>query len=118
MTNLVQNAIEAVPDEGGLVRVVGSGDERELVLRVIDNGCGIKPEDQARLFTPFFTTKGPGRGTGMGLTIVWRVVQSLRGSIDLVIEPGQGAEVIVKVPRKHLQRGETPLGIKQLARAS
>ncbi|HWE23383.1 MAG TPA: ATP-binding protein, partial [Myxococcales bacterium] len=100
LTNLVQNAIEAAPDDGsGRVEVRGRIDGSQLVVTVKDNGHGIKPEDRARLFTPFFTTKGPGRGMGMGLTIAWRVVQSLGGSLDVDSNPGQGACFTLRVPR-------------------
>jgi two-component system, NtrC family, sensor kinase len=100
ISNLLQNAIEASPDVGGLVRVRGYVDEQDrLVLSVKDNGPGVSPEDAARVFTPFFTTKGPGRGMGMGLTICWRVVQALGGTLQVV--PGPGAEFIMKVPRKY-----------------
>ncbi|MBI5067405.1 MAG: response regulator [Deltaproteobacteria bacterium] len=104
ITNLVQNAIEAVPEETGRVWVRGSGDGDELVIRVSDNGPGIDPEVQARLFTPFFTTKGPGRGTGLGLTISRRVVQSLGGTLQLQSAPGQGTEFTIRVPRRRPQR--------------
>jgi signal transduction histidine kinase len=99
ITNLVQNAIEAAPDPGGRVRLRGAAEGEWLVLSVADNGPGIDPEARARLFTPFFTTKGPGRGVGLGLTITRRVVQTLRGSIDVVSSPGQGAEFVVRLPR-------------------
>ncbi len=100
LTNLVQNAIEAAPEEGGRVRVSGVADGEVLVLSVKDNGSGIDPETQARLFTPFFTTKGPGRGMGLGLTITRRVVQSLGGSLQVTSSPGEGAEFTVRVPRR------------------
>jgi signal transduction histidine kinase len=100
LTNLVQNAIEAVPDDTGRVSVSGSVEGDSLLLRVKDNGPGIAPELQAKLFTPFYTTKGPGRGTGLGLTISRRVVQSLRGTLRLVSVPGEGAEFSVRVPRR------------------
>jgi signal transduction histidine kinase len=74
------------------------------VLSVKDNGHGIKAEDRARLFTPFFTTKGPGRGMGMGLTIAWRVVQSLGGTLDIDSIPGQGACFTLRVPRSQRTR--------------
>jgi len=109
LTNLVQNAIEAVPEESGRVWVRGSASADELVLRVADNGPGIEPEVQARLFTPFFTTKGPGRGTGLGLTISRRVVQSLGGTLQLQSAPGQGTEFTIRVPRRRPQR-ELPFG--------
>ena len=105
LTNLVQNAIEAAPDDGsGRVEVYGRLDDGRLVLSVKDNGPGIKSEDRARLFTPFFTTKGPGRGMGMGLTIAWRVLQSLGGTLDIDSIPGQGACFTLRVPRSQRAR--------------
>jgi len=99
ISNLVQNAIEASPDASGLVCVRGYIDEEnKLVLSVKDNGPGVKAEDAARIFTPFFTTKGPGRGMGLGLTIAWRVVHALGGSLQVL--PGPGAEFIMRMPRK------------------
>jgi signal transduction histidine kinase len=100
LTNLVQNAIEAVPERTGRVRVEGRADGGDVVLSVKDNGPGIAPELQARLFTPFFTTKGPGRGMGLGLTIARRVVQSLGGGLQVVSTPGAGAEFTVRVPAR------------------
>ena len=100
LTNLVQNAIEACPEEAGRVTVRGRGDDRWLELAVRDNGPGIAPEVLPRLFTPFLTTKGPGKGVGLGLTIVRRVVQSLGGTIQAVNPGGGGAEFRVRVPRR------------------
>jgi signal transduction histidine kinase len=85
ISNLVQNAIEACPDVGGVVKIRGYIDEGDkLVLSVKDNGKGVSEADAARIFTPFFTTKGPGRGMGMGLTIAWRVAQSLGGTLQVI----------------------------------
>ncbi len=109
LTNLLQNAIEAVPEEGGCVRVTGAEDGPSLVLSVKDNGPGIPQELQARLFTPFFTTKGPGRGMGLGLTITRRVVQSLGGTLQLASSPGQGAEFTLRVPRKQPRQALIPI---------
>jgi signal transduction histidine kinase len=100
LTNLVQNAIEAVPEGSGRVRIAGTVEGDELVIRVKDNGPGIPPDVQARLFTPFFTTKPAGRGMGLGLTIVRRVVQGLGGTLQVQSAPGAGAEFVVKVPRR------------------
>jgi two-component system NtrC family sensor kinase len=104
LTNLVQNAIEAVPDRTGRVLIAGAAEGDELVLSVKDNGPGIPAEVQARLFTPFFTTKGPGSGMGLGLTIARRVVQSMSGTLRVASTPGAGAEFIVRVPRRQRQR--------------
>ncbi len=100
LANLVQNAVEAAPEEGGRVVVRGDADGTALRLSVRDNGPGVPPEARARLFTPFFTTKGPGRGTGLGLTIARRVVKSLGGTLQLASAAGEGAEFVVRVPRK------------------
>lgn len=101
LSNLIQNAIEAVPEDGtGRVEIDGKGDDEALVLTVRDNGPGIPEEVRARIFTPFFTTKGPGRGTGMGLTIVRRVVQSLGGTITARSQPGGGTEFLLRLPKQ------------------
>jgi signal transduction histidine kinase len=107
LTNLIQNAIEAAPEAGGRVTVQGSGDDQGVELVVRDNGAGIPADLQPRLFTPFLTTKGPGRGVGLGLTIVRRVVQSLGGTIQAGNWPGGGAEFKVRVPRRQ-RRPEPP----------
>jgi len=99
LSNLVQNAIEAVPEETGRVRVRGRVEDGELVISVKDNGPGIPPETVQKLFTPFFSTKGPGRGVGLGLTITRRVVQSLGGTLQVASTVGQGTEFVVRVPR-------------------
>jgi signal transduction histidine kinase len=106
LTNLVQNAIEAAPESGGRVSVRGAVDGEQVVFSVSDNGPGVPAEVQARLFTPFFTTKGPGRGMGLGLTIARRVVQSLGGTLTLSSAPGAGAEFVVRLPRR--QAAATP----------
>ncbi len=99
ISNLVQNAIEAVPEETGQVRVRGRVEDGWVVLSVKDNGPGIPEEIQRKLFTPFFSTKGPGKGVGLGLTITRRVIQSLGGTLQVVSAPGQGTEFLVRLPR-------------------
>jgi signal transduction histidine kinase len=100
LTNLVQNAIEAAPDDGsGAVEVTGEAVDGEVTLSVRDNGPGVKPEDHARIFAPFYTTKAPGAGMGMGLTIAWRVVQALGGSLTEEGKYGEGACFVMRLPR-------------------
>jgi signal transduction histidine kinase len=72
-----------------------------VVVAVADNGPGIKQEDRSKVFTPFFTTKGPGGGMGMGLAIARRVVTALSGTIGLKsqVGSGSGSEFTVKIPR-------------------
>ena len=69
-----------------------------LVLSVSDNGEGMSAEVRRRAFEPFFTTKAPGHGTGLGLAVVWNVVEGLGGVIDLRTTPGQGTVFSIVLP--------------------
>lgn len=84
-----------------------------LVLSVTDNGDGMSPELQRRVFEPFFTTKPAGKGTGLGLAVVWGVVESLGGHVELRSEPGEGATFTVFLPaanREDASEGEQARG--------
>jgi signal transduction histidine kinase len=102
LSNLVQNAVEAAPEEDGRVLVRGWNEGESLCLAVEDNGPGIPDEVRDKIFTPFFTTKGPGAGMGLGLTICWRVVKALGGTID--VEGDEGTRFLVRLPRAELRR--------------
>ncbi|TNF37379.1 MAG: HAMP domain-containing protein [Deltaproteobacteria bacterium] len=97
--NLLMNAAEATPRDG-LVEVstrLMQGPERvELVVR--DSGVGIPKESLARIFDPFFTTKEEGKGVGLGLAVVYGIVQGHAGSIDVVSAPGSGTTFTVSLP--------------------
>lgn len=67
-------------------------------LSVVDTGKGIKPNDLQHVFEPFFTTKSQGEGTGLGLALVYQIVESHRGFIDLNSQPGIGTTVAVVLP--------------------
>jgi signal transduction histidine kinase len=99
LTNLIQNAVEALPETGnGAVVVRSWNEDGALLLSVRDNGAGIAVEDQSKIFNAFYTTKDVGRGTGLGLTITHRVVTALGGSITVKSRVGVGSEFIVRVP--------------------
>jgi signal transduction histidine kinase len=83
LTNLVQNAMGAMPEGGDLTMEMG-GDEESLRLAVSDTGCGIPPENLDKVFEPFFTTKQVGKGTGLGLAVTYGIVKMHRG--DIVVE--------------------------------
>jgi CheY-like chemotaxis protein len=70
-----------------------------VCLRVSDNGAGIAPEIQARIFEPFFTTKAKGKGTGLGLAMVFGIVQQHQGWIECDSVPGEGTRFDIYLPR-------------------
>ena len=77
-------------------------------MRIADNGSGMTPEVQAKLFTPFFTTKPAGEGTGLGLSLSYDiVVHQLRGRIDVDSEPGSHTTITIVLPLSR-HRAETP----------
>ena len=93
LTNLLVNAMQALPernqDENELrVRLRYARDR--VVLEVIDNGVGIAPEVQSRIFDPFFSTKDVGEGTGLGLSICHSIVTGLGGCMEVDSRPGVG----------------------------
>ncbi len=95
--NLVFNAIQAMPNGGTLGVGLASG-THAVTLSVSDTGCGIPPENIPKLFTPFFTTKPVGEGTGLGLTVAHGIIQEHEGSIWVESEPEKGATLHVSLP--------------------
>jgi len=105
LLNLVQNAIQAMGDRPGKIRVQTSGPERFQDLRggpefveveVIDEGPGIPSDQQPHIFVPFYTTKQTG--TGLGLAICQRIVKSHGGTISVQSRAGEGSAFLVRLP--------------------
>ncbi len=106
VTNLVLNARDAMP-AGGTV-TVGVAEVADLGLRwaeltVADTGMGMDEAVRARLFTPFFTTKPAGKGTGLGLASVKSIVDGMQGTITVDSQPGQGTTFRVRLPLLELR---------------
>lgn len=83
LTNLEKNSVEAMP-QGGILNIRLQGNEKELIIEIEDNGTGISRENMDKIFTPFFTTKGVGKGTGLGLPLIYGIVKMHRGKINVV----------------------------------
>jgi two-component system, NtrC family, sensor kinase len=110
LTNLVINAIHAMPD-GGTVEIVtrladatpppyvDSPAARWVAIEVRDRGIGMDAATRERIFEPFFTTKQVGEGTGLGLSVSWGIVREHGGWIDVQSEPGAGSTFTVWLPR-------------------
>lgn len=99
--NLLLNARDAVagspqPEIG--IRSALAADRQHVEVRVWDNGTGISPEHQKHIFDPFYTTKSPGEGTGLGLHISKQIVERCQGSINLETVYNQGTCFIVRLP--------------------
>ncbi len=105
LLNLVVNARDAMP-RGGILRLstrrLPPGDDDtgpgQVVLRVSDDGRGMDTSTQARIFEPFFTTKPPGQGTGLGLAMVYGIVEQTGGHITVESAVGAGSTFTVRLP--------------------
>ena len=82
LTNLVKNAIDAIPDKGE-ISIQLEDSLADVIIIVGDTGTGIKDEDKAKIFEPFFTTKGIGHGTGLGLATAYGIVKMHKGQITV-----------------------------------
>ena len=110
LTNLVFNAVDAMPDGGTLtVRTAGVGAPgqltRQVLIEVADTGVGMDENTRRRCLEPFFTTKGE-RGTGLGLAMVYGMMERHGASIDIVTAPGQGTAVRLAFPACAADAGE------------
>ncbi|MGI6211479.1 MAG: ATP-binding protein [Anaerovoracaceae bacterium] len=98
LLNVFQNAIEAVDYRTGKITLEAKREGNTAVITCRDNGPGIPKENIESLFNPFFTTKPPGKGTGLGLFITYNEVKRLNGDISVRSNPGEGTEFTIEIP--------------------
>ncbi|MCP4650209.1 MAG: GHKL domain-containing protein [PVC group bacterium] len=102
--NLINNAKDAIESldssEGGELRVNTELSEngKNIVVKFEDTGCGISPDKLENVFNPFYTTKSPDKGMGMGLSIVYRVVEQHKGTVGVASEEGKGTSFTITFP--------------------
>lgn len=95
--NILQNAVQSIADQGEIfIKTEQIGEQIQISIR--DTGCGISEESLPHIFDPFFTTKEAGKGTGLGMTITYRIVEGHHGRIEVKSKVGSGTEVIVLLP--------------------
>jgi len=97
LLNLASNATDAMPGAGHF-SVSANVDGEHALIRIEDSGIGMAPDVLAHVFTPFFSTKPRGEGTGIGLSIVHRFVADCGGSIAMDSEPGRGTRIEIRLP--------------------
>jgi signal transduction histidine kinase len=104
LLNLLNNAVHAASEQAAgrrgeiLVTCAAEGSDR-VRISIKDNGQGISSENQKLIFTPFFTTKPAGIGTGLGLSVCHGLIDTMKGVLDFASTPGQGATFFIVLPR-------------------
>lgn len=105
LTNLINNALDAVDPEAGCVEIRTRRDDLDVVIDVSDNGQGIPKAHLDKIFDPFFTTKPVGKGTGLGLSICYGLIEKMGGDISAESQPGMGTTFHVRIPwQRHEER--------------
>jgi two-component system NtrC family sensor kinase len=110
LMNLISNAIHATRRDGRLAKdriidIYTLQTPDSIVVKVKDNGTGMKDEVRKKIFDPFFTTKQVGEGTGLGLSIVMGIVQEHGGKIDIQSEWGEGTTFEISLPKNNSING-------------
>ncbi len=98
--NLFLNAMNAMP-EGGAIGISAEESGGDVLIHVSDTGVGISPEDQDKIFDPFYTKAPPGKGIGLGLSICYSIVDQHRGAISVESRSGKGTIVTMRLPLLH-----------------
>lgn len=96
--NLILNATQAMPNGGKLQIETSMAGKEVLKIMVSDTGEGISPEDVEQIFNPFFTTKPPGEGVGLGLSLVHSIIESHQGHVTVKSKKGVGTTFTIELP--------------------
>jgi len=114
LLNLLNNAIDAITDrhgcEGGEVSIQAGPDTNGRVkISVRDNGAGISPDNLKKIFAPFFTTKPPGKGTGLGLYVCYGIIEGMGGTMEVESQRGVGTTFVVRLPASSARQTQCDL---------
>ncbi|MFB9844512.1 sensor histidine kinase [Mucilaginibacter ginsenosidivorans] len=101
--NIITNAVYAIQkrfgkNAGGEIIINTSFDEKNISIKIKDNGTGMDAQTQKKVFEPFFTTKDVGEGTGLGMSIAYNIVKKHNGTINVNSVQGEGTEFILQIP--------------------
>ena len=106
LINLLSNAIQAT-SQGGRVDIQVESTPKGVAIAVIDTGTGIPKENLEKIFEPFFSTKSPGEGTGLGLFVTRGIIEKLGGTIKAESTIGQGTRFCVRLPKDLMEAAES-----------
>jgi two-component system NtrC family sensor kinase len=96
--NLINNAIDAMDNDGGILTISSRQSGNDLVITVSDTGKGIPEANLDRIFDPFFTTKPVGKGTGLGLSICYGIIEKMGGKFEVESTVGKGTAFLISIP--------------------
>lgn len=96
--NLINNACDAMPKGGQINIKTKKISDSKIVVEFSDTGTGISPENLAKIFDPFYTTKSPGKGTGLGLTVSYEIIKNHNGEFEVTSELGKGTTFLIRLP--------------------
>ena len=95
--NILDNSCYAIKEKG-IITIKLYKKEKNVIIEISDNGCGMNEEQKSKIFDPFFTTKPVGAGTGLGMSISYKVIQRHNGKIELESEEGKGTKFTISIP--------------------
>ena len=96
--NIISNSADAIDKENGKIELQTLNDNKNVIIKIKDNGKGMTQEVQQKIFDPFFTTKDVGSGTGLGLSISYGIIEKHNGKIEVESEVGKGSEFTITLP--------------------
>ena len=107
LLNLINNALDAMEKDGGILNISTRLKGANFIIEVADNGPGIPEANMEKIFDPFFTTKPVGKGTGLGLSICYGIIKKMGGEIEVMSTVGMGTTFIITIPARG-RRNKSP----------
>jgi len=95
--NILINSLDAIEGEG-IIKAKSFYDDKNIYIKISDNGCGMDEQTLTKIFDPFFTTKQVGKGTGLGLSVSYGIIKKFNGDIKVISSPDNGSEFLVQIP--------------------
>ena len=97
--NILDNAAFAIENEGNIyIRIHQDLQKKNVIIEFEDDGSGMDEDTSKKIFDPFFTTKAPGQGTGLGMSISYKVIQRHKGTISVASQKGKGTKFTITLP--------------------